>query len=465
MVANYIVVIDIETSRLIGMAGRKNEDGRISVLAVEEEKAGGSIRRGNIYHKEEAAGLIKRLVEKLQNRISGELPDYRIRKVYVGVGGQSLRSIDHTELKSLSLGATVTKSDLQVLDEQCRAYRPELDDVVGIAPPVYYVDGKRVEQAEGLPATYIEARYKQITGRPSIRTCVMDCVQRAGLQLAGLIVSPLALAEATLGREEKEAGCALIGFHTGVTSVAVYRHSELVHLSVIPLGAGLIIGDLVKTLKLQEQDAEWLKRSYGLSLAEKEKSNGYPQGAIAINGQEVEPRRLNAVIEGRVKEIVENVHECVRLSGDIASLGAGIVLAGNESNLKELPELLRQRFKLEITSATIRQERMEENERRLGHPNYMTAIGLLIQGTENCLQYIAPPDPEPVVVPKQDEPEIKPPPSPDGRTRNPRPANPPKGKSGLGRFIDRIRQQSEDLFSDKDFYREDEGTQKSKNDE
>jgi cell division protein FtsA len=442
--ANYIVVIDIETSRFIGMVGEKGEDGKVSVLAVEEENASGCIRRGNIFHKEETSRQIKRLVEKLRNRISSELPDYRIQQVYVGVGGQSLRSIERVEMKTLSLGATVSKKDLYVLDEQCRAYRPKEEeaDVVGIAPPVYYVDGRQVEQPEGLPATRIEARYGLIVGRRAIRMQVKDCVKEAGLQLAGVIISPLALAEATLGREEKERGCALIGFDIGVTSVAVYRQGAPVHLSVIPLGARLIIEDLMKTLDLKEHGAEWLASYYGLSLAGREKSNGYPQGKISIDGQEVEPERLNTVIEGRVKEIVENVYERVRKStgDDIASLGAGIVLAGNASDLKELPELLRQRFKLEVTSAAIRQEWMDGNGNRDSNPKYMTAISLLIQGTENCLQYIEPPKPkqEPVPEPEPVKPGPKTPSRGDQINGGSQPLERHRGRGKLGQFIDNL---------------------------
>ncbi|MDR1335388.1 MAG: cell division protein FtsA [Tannerella sp.] len=395
--AKYIVVIDMETSRFVGMVGKKNEDGTVSVVTAEEENAGDSVRRGNVYHRESTGMSMKRLVEKLKNKMADKLPDYRIEKVYVGVGGQSLHSIGHVETKHLSLGATVSENDLRTLDEQCRAFRPEMD-VAGIAPPVYYVDGKRVEQPKGLPGGQIEARYKLIVGRP-VRNQVAGCMELARLPLAGLIVSPLALAGATLGREEKEAGCVQIGFHAGVTSVAVYRQGTLAHLSVIPLSLQLITGDLMKTLNLSEPDAEWLKTTYGLSLAGK--GTNADREKITIDGREIDPERLNALIEGRVKEIVENVYKQVELTGDMASLGAGIVLAGRASGLKKLPELLQQRFKMEVSYATVREEYLERNSDRIGsNPDYMTAVSLLIQATENCLQYIPPFVPEPIVLPE-----------------------------------------------------------------
>jgi cell division protein FtsA len=436
----------METSRLTGMVGRKNEDGTVSVLAVEREDAAGCIRRGNIYSKESTGRLMKRLVEKLQNRIVGKLPDYRMEKVYVGISGQTLRSVEHFEMKTLSLDATVTGNDLRALDGQCRAYRPNMeDDVIEIVPPVYYVDGKQVEQPEGLPAGRIEARYKLIVGRADIRNCVMDCVKMAGLQLAGLIVSPLSLAEATLDRREKEAGCMLISFDTGVTSVVVYQQGMLAHLSVIPLGAQLVTRDLMKTLKLREEDAEWLKATYGLSFAGKGKNTDHPQEDIAIGGQKVAVKRLNAIIEGRVKEIVENVYERVRSTGDIALLASGIVLTGNASDLKELPELLRQRFNLEVTYATIRKQWMERNGDGVDNCHYMTAISLLIQGTENCLLYIPPPVPEPEPAEQDPEDEKTPQPEKEPVKINPTGNAGAKGrkKSGLSNLIDKLKT---DLF-------------------
>lgn len=399
--AKYIVVIDMETSRFVGMVGKKNEDGTVSVVTAEEENAGDSVRRGNVYHKESTGMSMKRLVEKLKNKMADKLPDYRIEKVYVGVGGQSLHSIKHMEMKHLALNATVSENDLRALDEQCRAFRPEMD-VAGIAPPVYYVDSKRVEQPEGLPARQIEAHYGLIVGQP-VRNQVTGCMELARLSLAGLLVSPLALAEATLGREEKEAGCVQIGFHAGVTSVAVYRQGTLAHLSVIPLSLQLITKDLMTALNVREPDAEWLKTTYGLSLTGKGK-NADRQEKITIDDREIDPERLSALIEGRVKEIVENVYRQVQLTGDIASLEAGIVLAGRVSGLTKLPELLQQRFNLEVTYATVREECLERNGDRTGNdPNYMTAVSLLIQATENCLQYIppyvVPEEPKPVETP------------------------------------------------------------------
>ncbi|MDR3195129.1 MAG: cell division protein FtsA [Tannerella sp.] len=444
--ANYTVAIEIATSCLVGMVGKKNDDGTVSILATEKEDAGGCIRRGNVYNVEETGMLMKRLVKKLQNRIIDKLPGFRIEKVYVGVGGQSLHSVEHFEMKTLSIDTVVSGHDLRALDGQCHAYRPELEDVLGITAPSYYVDNKPVEQPEGLPAKRIEAHYKLIVGRPSIRNAVISCVKPAGVQLAGIFVSPLSLAEATLGLEDRKNGCVLIGFDTGVTSVAVYKNGVLAHLSVVPLGGQLLVGDLMKSLQLkEEQNAEWLKNRFGLSLAGVRKDVPDSQEKIEIEDKTVTPKRLNAIIEGRVKEIVENVYERMRTTGDVASLGAGIILAGNASDLKNLPELLRQRFNLDVRYATISKERVERTEIKAGDRDYMTAISLLIQGKGDCLTYEAPPAPVPVEA-------VKPVEKPRGgkeRGKGKKPVDGDTGKGGLRSLFDSIRDKGvADLFKE-----------------
>jgi cell division protein FtsA len=237
-------------------------------------------------------------------------------------------------------------------------------------------------------------------------------VEFAGFKLAGLIPSPQSLAEATLSPEEKKAGCLFINFGAGMTSAVVYKGGAMVYLSMIPLGGHVITKDLMKILELKEPDAEWLKTRYGLMLAGKDKGTSDTFGQTEIGGKVIALKKMNAIIEARTKEIVENIYAQVeRVVSKPASLAAGIILAGGASNLNSLPELLRQRFNLEVRYAAIRREWLHIHENKAGNPDYITAISLLIAGTENCLSYVPPPPllPEsPVESELLDEPESEP---------------------------------------------------------
>lgn len=402
---DYIVAIDLGTSHLVGMVGQKNSSGTISILAWEVEDSASCIRRGCVYNVEETAQRIHRLVLKLQNKLSGKLPGFRIEKVYIGVGGQSLRSMDHSEVRTLSADEVVTEDDIHALDEQCQAYRPDMLDVLGISSPVYYLDDKYAQNPVGIPCKRIEARFKLMVGRPSIRKFIVSSIERAKISLAGIIVSPLSLADVVLSQNEKDLGCALINFGAGVTSVVVYKGGNLIHLSVIPLGGKLITKDLMN-LHLVESEAERLKITYGSALLDKNKEGMIPLGATDGAGmREIEQSEINMIVEARAKEIVENVYARVEATNEIDSLGAGIILTGGASALKNLEELIQDRFKQSVRYSTIRKKWLENGDEMFGNPDYMTAISLLVKGTENCASYIVPK--AVVVEDDEDEEEVK----------------------------------------------------------
>ncbi|MDR0348169.1 MAG: cell division protein FtsA [Tannerella sp.] len=387
---NYIVAIDLGTSHLVGMVGRKNAKGTLSILAKEIEDPASSIRRGCVYNVRETAQRIHRLVLKLQNKISSQLPGFQIEKVYIGVGGQSLRTINHSEVRALNTAEVVTEEDIKALDEQCLSYNPDMLDVLGISSPVYFLDDKFAANPVGIPCKRIEARYELIVGRSSIRKFIVSSLVQAKIDLAGILVSPLSLADAMLSRNEKDLGCILINLGAGVTSVVVYKNGNLIDLSVIPLGGDLITKDLM-TLRLVKSEAERLKVTYGSALMDKNKEGTIPlASADGLGIREIEHNEINMIVEARAKEIVENVYARVEDTREIDALGAGIVLAGGASALKNLPELIQERFKQEVRYSTIRKEWMEGGGEMLGDPNYMTAISLLLKGTENCVLYNTP---------------------------------------------------------------------------
>ena len=381
---NHIVAIDLGTSHLVGMVGCKNTQGKLSILAEEVESSASCIRRGCVFNVQDTALRIKRLIQKLGNKISS---DYRIEKVYIGIGGQSLHTIDHMEMKTINVNAVVTQEDIQILDGQCRSYKPEMLDVLEVSSPTYYVDGKKEDNPVGVPCKRIEARYKLIVGQPAIRSHIKSCFEQIHhIELAGIIVSPLSLADTMLSQDKKELGCACIDFGAGTTSVVIYKGKQLGLLRVIPLGGNLITKDLTN-LKLLESDAEQLKIKHGSAIMNKEKDNPI----LSDTKDGIGLRELNTVVEARTIEIVENVYAQVKQSGLMDQLGAGIVLAGGASALNNLQAYMQEKFKQEVCFSTIQKEWMENEDNRMGNPLYMTAISLLIKGTENCMTYTPPP--------------------------------------------------------------------------
>ena len=378
---DYIVAIDLGTSHITGIVGEKYTDGTFSIIACETVDPASCIRRGIIYNRDNTAVHVKTLLKKLESHLSGSFID----KVYIGVGGQSLHTIDHVEAKDIAEGAAITNEDIDMLKKQCEEYSPDLQDVLDIASPVFYVDGRRDTKPAGVPCKRFEAHYKLVVGRSSIRRDIVKSINElAGKELAGIIVSPLALADAMLSQEEKELGCALVDFGAGVTTVSVYRNGDLLHMSVIPLGGNLITRDIA-SLQLTEAEAEKLKKEHGSAILQKEDEEEVLHIDMEGADREIAVKDLNAVIEGRAKEIVENVYTRIFEVTELKSLGSGIVMAGGGAELKNLPELIKDKCKVKVRHSAIRSGLVRGADNLIGNPLYTTAVSLMLKGTEPCV--------------------------------------------------------------------------------
>ena len=377
----------------------------LSIIAYEVENSDTCIRRGCVYNIKDAAGKIVRLIRKLENKLGGS----RIGKIYVGVGGQSLRSINHAVSKVLGSG-TVTEEVLKELDQECRQYRPDMLDVLDIAAPVYYLDNQPETHPIGLGCSRIEAHYKLLVGRPSLRHAVTtNMAEQIKLDVAGVVVAPLALADLILTEQEKLKGCALIDFGAGVTSVTMYKDGSLAGLYVIPLGSHLITRDLM-SLGMPEKEAERVKRTYGNAIWEKDNEQQMVTVDLA-DGQhssEIKLSDINMVVEVRSREIIENIYARMEDAGVAKDPGYSIVIAGNGAALKNMREALSERFKMDVRYASVRKDLIADGEMIANNPEYTTAAALLLKGTENCALYIAPEPERPKVVEPKIEPKEEP---------------------------------------------------------
>ncbi|MCC8133560.1 MAG: cell division protein FtsA [Tannerellaceae bacterium] len=438
---DFIAAIDLGTSHLVGMVGVKSESGALSIIAHEVENSATCIRRGCVYNVEETANKIKRLILKLENKLQGA----KIGKVYVGIGGQSLRTIDHTVPKILGVDGVVTEEVIDSLYQECASYRPDMMDVLSITSPAYYLDGKHEVNPVGIPCNRIEARYKLVVGRPSLRRYVINSIaERAKIEIADIIVSPLALADMVLSEDEKDLGCALIGFGAGVTSLTVYKSGQLVSLCVIPFGGNLITKDIT-SLNLVEAEAERIKKTYGSAIQDKDSDAAIQvSSADGMGLREVKLADLNNVVEARLQEILENVYARLEATGLMDGLGAGIIITGGASALKNLPDAIRNRLKIDVRYAAVRKNIIQRNDLVAADPEYAVAVGLLAKGTKNCAAYIPPP-PKPTPKPEEEEEATKvtPPEPPKKKAEK-------KGPSLFSRLTKNIDNMSKMLFDDDD---------------
>lgn len=399
---DFIAAIDLGTSHMVGMVGTKNQAGVLSIIACEVENSGTCIKRGCVYNIEEAAMKIRRLVNKLENKLDGA----KIGKLYVGLAGQSLCSIEHSVSKLLGDDGVVTDELVDSLRQECCKYHSDdMRDVFAAVSPVYYLDNKLVTNPIGTTCSRIEARYRLIVGRPSLKRNLAQSVERAKLEVAGFVISPLALADILLTDIDKERGCALVEFGAGVTTLSVYKEGNLVGLSVVPFGGNVITKD-IESLHLSEQEAERLKRTYGSAISDRTNERAQLTSSIGF-GPSVTQKDLNNVVEARIKEIVENVYACLERMNVLGTLDSGVIIAGGAANLKRLPDLVKDIFRMDVRYASVRRDLVENVEWAANDHIYSVVLSMMIRGSINCAVPVQKPKPQPVYTePVVDKPVV-----------------------------------------------------------
>ena len=383
MQSGFIAAIDLGTSSIKGVVGRKNENNVISILASGSIPSKNSIRRGMVYNIEEAGASVRKLIAMLENSMGR-----KIGKVYVSLGGQSLRTLEFREAIELSPGGVVSDDAVQQLRASAEKYSPELSRAYTVADVEYYIDNKPERNPVGVPGSRLEASFKLITGRPNLMGNVEKSITgRAELPLADYIVGAMAAAAVALNDEEKELGCAFVDFGAGTTTLSLYKGGILRGMAVIPFGGKNITRDIC-ALNFTENDAEQLKIKFGKALESQESSFF---ASPFSSKPDVDLTQLNRVIGMRLDEITANLQEQIRLSGYEESLGAGVIITGGASRLKNMDAYLTRELKMPVRVATAKKAFINNSPDLVNDPAFTRVLGMLLMGEENCeLQVVEP---------------------------------------------------------------------------
>src|SRR5690554_748302 len=383
MQSGFIAAIDLGTSSIKGVVGRKNENNVISILASGSIPSKNSIRRGMVYNIEEAGASVRKLIAMLENSMGR-----KIGKVYVSLGGQSLRTLEFREAIELSPGGVVSDDAVQQLRASAEKYSPELSRAYTVADVEYYIDNKPERNPVGVTGSRLEASFKLITGRPNLMGNVEKSITgRAELPLADYIVGAMAAAAVALNDEEKELGCAFVDFGAGTTTLSLYKGGILRGMAVIPFGGKNITRDIC-ALNFTENDAEQLKIKFGKALESQESSFF---ASPFSSKPDVDLTQLNRVIGMRLDEITANLQEQIRLSGYKKSLGAGVIITGGASRLKNMDAYLTRELKMPVRVATAKKAFINNSPDLVNDPAFTRVLGMLLMGEENCeLQVVEP---------------------------------------------------------------------------
>lgn len=386
--SGFIVGIDLGTSKIIGVVGRKNEQGVISILASESIPSDSCVKYGVIYNIDEAAGKIKKLINLLENK-TGK----KIGKAYVSVAGKSLRAIEHKETKLLDGTTPITFALLDNLEQQAKLNKPEFFTNYSVLAPEYYLDGNYEEDPIDKTGSTLEGHYRLVIGRPNIKTNLAKSItEKAQIEIAGYIVGPVAAGALVLDEHDRQAGCALVDFGASTTTLSIYKGGLLRFMSVIPFGGRTITKD-VQELGFVFESAETYKIRYGKLGKEKNK-------AAADVSPDVDLRELNKVIQLRQDEIILNVINQIKLSGYSDELDAGIIMIGGASQMNGLVDYLAEKSQLPVKRAVAKRVYINNAAELLQNPLYTQALSLLLFANENCeKKEVVIPKVEPVITP------------------------------------------------------------------
>jgi len=404
---NLVVVIDLGTSKIRGIVGRKDRNGHVEIIAYEALTSKGIIR-GSICNLAEVAFCIKDVLTKLQNKLNfifnegcseEERKIYEISGVYVGLNGQTIKTMNNRVPRILG-DIEVTKDMVETLHAENNNLKIENGEILEVIAQEYLVDDCDRVNPVGCICTRIEGRYKIVAGRPSLKSNLIKCFDKVNevivnnggckVEILGVFLSPIASASAVLSHEEKELGCAMIDFGAGTTSTTIYYKNVLRHVSVVPFGSDVITRDIMD-LKVLDSVAEKLKRKYGSAMEElvEDFHITTPPPIPGKEGKTVSNKFLAGIIEARIEEILDYVCDQIEKSEHYCHIDE-IVITGGGARLKNLVEKLKLRTGLDVRIGKPNQKISSNMDESYLDVECAQLIGLLIHAEKACIREKAP---------------------------------------------------------------------------
>lgn len=379
MAKEFIVAIELGSSKVTGIAGKKNLDGSITVLAVVQEESSTYMRRGVVYNIDKTMTALINIKKRLET-----LLHTKIQRVYVGVGGQSILGVKNVIVKDLPAEAIVDHDMVTELMDANRAMNYPDQEILDAITLEYKVDSQLQIDPVGIQCSRIEGNFLNILWRKNFYRNLNKCFENAGIQIAEMYLAPLALADSVLAEAERRAGCVLVDLGADTTTVSVYYKNVLRHLAVIPLGGANITRD-ISVLQMEDREAENMKLKYGSAYTDNSDIDNTLMLPIDAD-REVESRKFIEIVEGRLEEIVENVWFQVPAEYADKLLG-GIILTGGGANMKNIERAYRNHTRIEKIriAKTINQTIDSTQPEVIARDCRLnTVLGLLAKGDMNC---------------------------------------------------------------------------------
>ena len=385
--SNFSVGLDIGTTKIVALVGKKNEYNKVEILGLGKSKSLG-VHRGVVNN-------ITQTIQSIQKAINDATSNSGcvIRDVVVGIAGQHIRSIQHSDyITRENPESVINDEDIQRLVQQ--VYKLVMlpgEEIIHVLPQEYKVDGQgEIKEPIGMHGGRLEANFHVVVGQVSSIKNIGRCIKSAGLSMASITLEPLASSKAVLSFEEKEAGVALIDIGGGTTDLAIFKDGIIRHTAVIPYGGNVITEDIKEGCSIIEKQAELLKIKFGSAWPGENRDTEIVSipGLQGRDPKEISLKTLSKIINARVVEIIEQVFLEIKNYGHSdqkKKLIAGIVLTGGGSQLKHLKQLVEYVTGMDTRVGYPSEHLAGSTIDSVSSPLFATSVGLLMNALEDIL--------------------------------------------------------------------------------
>lgn len=376
-----IVGLDIGTTKIAAIAGRKNEFGKLEILGFGRANSNG-VQHGQVLNIDQT---IKAIQQALENCYVSN-PNLEISEVYVGIAGHHIKSLQtRGDIVRQSTDDEISQLEIdQLIKDQYKTYIPAGDQIIDVIPQEFTVDNfSNIPNPIGYSGVKVGANFHIITGdRNAIRN-INRAVDKSGLVTKDLVLQPLASSSAVMCDHDLEAGVAIVDIGGGTTDLAVFYEGILKHTAVIPFGGENITNDIKNGLGVLKTQAEQMKVQFGMALADEAKANAYITipGLRGMPAKEISVKNLANIIQARMSEIMDFVTYHLKQVGmDVRQLNGGVILTGGGAQLKHLLQLTEYVTGLNARIGYPNEHLAAGHIEELAKPVYSTCIGLILKG-------------------------------------------------------------------------------------
>jgi len=370
-----IVGLDIGTSKICALIGEAGPDHTIRVLGFGESKSEG-LGKGVVINIERTIAAIHQAIEEAESQAGLDA-----NSVVVGISGGHIKSMNSRGMTGVGRNdKEITKDDVRRAIEAAKAVAIPVDrEVVHVLPYGFIIDGQNgVRDPVGMLGVRLEVDVHIVTGAVTSVQNLIKSVNRAGFDVEGVVLEPIASAESVLTDDEKDLGVAMIDIGGGTSDIVVHLDGCVRHSEVVSLGGEHVTRDISVGLRTPHNKAEVIKRAHGSALVSSV-TNGQTIAVPSVGDRvdrEVQLADLVEIIEVRMDELMRLIQMEIQLTGYAELVAGGIVLTGGASQLPGVAEMSEGIFGCPVRVGRPRYiTNMEECE-KLNDPTYSTVTGL-----------------------------------------------------------------------------------------